>query len=660
MAGVRRKCCILLQNVQVLQRIPCQNLRVSAIQQSKDIVIPKRIHRGPTDILEALAATVSRETSLPHYKYNDDPYLMPTSNLDKRAFSLSKESGRKAARWVRDKHGDLFNHQPDDPVIEAFIPKVTFTEESTITEETLQDLINKCLVSDAVTVYEICQTKGIAINMQTKLALLEFLCYFNCKDPLDEDWVEERWYHQGVQGKERYRKTWKDNGLAETVFKEVVDHHPSEAFCALIQGMAKHYQIDRAWQTFQEANEKKIPLDTQTYNAIIAMSARLREGSDMRWELIQELLSSMESEGFSPNLGTLNSVLEVLSQMGSWRKSREMSLKVLKEFTRLGMEPSLVTYYYLLIIHCRERGPVNHILLDILDHIKDKEFTIQHPKDTFFFVTAMDVCRNHLQDMSVAQQLDQLLHTGSNYKLIGDSYKESIYYRHYFALACAVETIENIMNLYDELVPNIYTPEPGIMEEMVKATKVHGTPEYLPRLWSDMIMFDHVNRERLVTAVLSGVAMQDLPIQDNPTLTEQLSTVVWDIWTRIQGQDEFRYNKITWTGKMLGDVLSVLVRCNNYKKAVVVMNEVMSIPNIVVGVLPLGALQVLLTSAFEHRDAKMALNVTSYAADSGFPEAGDFAVQLVNSIPLSVQERAKLTTIVGTDLVAQVEKRNEE
>ena len=59
--------------------------------------------------------------------------------------------------------------------------------------------------------------------------------------------------------------------------------------------------------------------------------------------------------------------------------------------------------------------------------IEGKSFTIEDQKDTFFFVTAMDICRNHLQDLDLAQKVNALLLTGNNYDLIGDSYKESIY-----------------------------------------------------------------------------------------------------------------------------------------------------------------------------------------------------------------------------------------
>lgn len=72
-------------------------------------------------------------------------------------------------------------------------------------------------------------------------------------------------------------------------------------------------------------------------------------------------------------------------------------------------------------------GPTSRILVDILQEIQNKEFTIQDPKDVNFFVMAMDVARNHLQDLDLAHQVDQLLHTGKNYDLIGDAFMESVY-----------------------------------------------------------------------------------------------------------------------------------------------------------------------------------------------------------------------------------------
>lgn len=72
------------------------------------IVIPKRIHRSPTDILKALSATVKRDPTAAHYKYHDDPYLIPTSNITKRTYAMANEAGVKAAQWIKEEHRDLF------------------------------------------------------------------------------------------------------------------------------------------------------------------------------------------------------------------------------------------------------------------------------------------------------------------------------------------------------------------------------------------------------------------------------------------------------------------------------------------------------------------------------------------------------------------------
>ena len=39
--------------------------------------------------------------------------------MSKRVFALSKESGRKAARWIREKHSDYFLHKESVPFIEV-------------------------------------------------------------------------------------------------------------------------------------------------------------------------------------------------------------------------------------------------------------------------------------------------------------------------------------------------------------------------------------------------------------------------------------------------------------------------------------------------------------------------------------------------------------
>ncbi|XP_063853262.1 small ribosomal subunit protein mS39-like [Scylla paramamosain] len=609
------------------------------------IVIPKRIQRSPTDILQALAGTVGQDTTGPHYKYSDDPFLNPYSNLTKRSYALSKESGRKAARWIREKYPRLFSHRPDDPFIESFQPKQQYQEGEQVGVDTLVGVVARGEVANAVTVYHLCKNQGVALPDELLQDLLELLCFYNEEEQVDVEWVEERWYRQAST---TTRKTWKDNRLAEEVFASLTTRGPA-AYCALIRGMAQYLQVDRAWQLYQECREKGIPLDTGTHNALIRVASFLRDASDLRWQLVQELLCTMAERDVQPDLGTLNATLEALAQVSGWRQARDLSLKVLMEFHQLGIKPSLATYYYLLLIHCRDRGPRSDILVGILDQLEGQSFTLQDPKDTSFFVTAMEVARNHLKSLKVAERVDSLLHLGDNHLFIGDSYKESVYYRHYFALSCSSLPIDEFMQVYDKLVPHIYTPEPGIMQEVLEAVQTSGALHYLPQLWSDMVTFDHSSRDKLVGLMLAALTHHH-PSPDNPQLTERLVTIAKDIWTRVQEQDPNRRNRVTWTGQMLGWVVEVVVRCGEYQTATEVLQEATTTPQAVLGVLPAPSLTALLSAALHRKDTDTAVAVVLYAQDAGHQETGQMAQQVHSSLPLSNQHLAKLASALGRDV----------
>lgn len=80
----------------------------SASENKENFEIPNYIQRSPTAILKALSQTVGYDPTAPHFKYHDDPYLTPMSNVGKRSFALAMESGRKSAKWIRQEHSKLF------------------------------------------------------------------------------------------------------------------------------------------------------------------------------------------------------------------------------------------------------------------------------------------------------------------------------------------------------------------------------------------------------------------------------------------------------------------------------------------------------------------------------------------------------------------------
>lgn len=77
----------------------------------------------------------------------------------------------------------------------------------------------------------------------------------------------------------------------------------------------------------------------------------------------------------------------------------------------------------------------------------------------------------------------------------------------------------------------------------MKTVNVHEALEYLPQLWSDMIVFEHTSRERLLMIVLSAMTKHQ-PSEKTQQLTQRLATIAWDIWTRVKEQEENRHRKV--------------------------------------------------------------------------------------------------------------------
>lgn len=75
----------------------------------QQIVIPKKIHRSPTDLLYTLSKTVGRDPTAVHFKYHDDPYLTPTSLYNREQYALSQEAGKQTAKWIKQQHAEYFN-----------------------------------------------------------------------------------------------------------------------------------------------------------------------------------------------------------------------------------------------------------------------------------------------------------------------------------------------------------------------------------------------------------------------------------------------------------------------------------------------------------------------------------------------------------------------
>lgn len=98
---------------------------------------------------------------------------------------------------------------------------------------------------------------------------------------------------------------------------------------------------------------------------------------------------------------------------------------------------------------------------------------------------------------------------------------------------------EFMQSVYNVLVPHIYIPEPSVMHSILKDLEASGHVEYIPQLWSDMKIFDHITRSNLLQFLL------DIMVDNKPQsaeLAEQFANIASDLYTFITTQQEDRTN----------------------------------------------------------------------------------------------------------------------
>ncbi|KAL7288107.1 hypothetical protein TKK_0017892 [Trichogramma kaykai] len=615
---------------------------------SNPIKIPNRIERGPTDILEALETTIHRDPTAADYKYIDDPFLIPNSLSKKRTYSLSRESGKKAAMWILQQHPDLLTSELSEPLIEAFLPPKKYESKDQVTEEILLKFISKGQVTEAIHIYNLLDKN---VSKSAKQCMLEMLCFYNSHgDQIPEEFTEERSYQQE---KEISKNIWMETAEIEAIFGELRNDPETapQAYSALISGTAKYLKVDRAWKLYEECLQKNIPISVSAYNMLMQIVPLLKDNNEERKALLLTLLQDMVKQPLRPNVGTLNSMLKSISTLQTQGLSKTLSLDILTEFKNFGITPSLGTYYYLLLIFCRQNGPTSHILLEILDELEAKpEFEMQDPADRAFFGQAMEVAAHHIQNMEAGHRLHKLLLTKDNYKFIGGRLKESVYYRNYLQLILMSETLEVFMNMYDTLVPNVYIPEPAVMRNIVEMLELNEKSlaiHHLPKLMSQMVQFDMLDRHQIMKLTFRLMVKHCSPKEKDSPLHKQYAEMAWTVWTHIQESNQRRVQRYMWPADVFGNMSVLLVRGNEFEKMLDILNFLVKSPDSTMGNISFLDLQELFKAAIDRGHTESAMLAIEYASESGFSEVTEMSKTMVEMLPLSESQERKLDELVS-------------
>ncbi|OQV17518.1 Protein PTCD3-like protein, mitochondrial [Hypsibius exemplaris] len=624
---------------------------VSAVSRpsGRRVKLPKRIVRSPTDILDALASTVGKDATGPHYRYVDDPFFIPTNATNRRIFALSKESGRKAARYMVKKYPALFEKPKADPEISAFLAASQLGSQRP-TEPTVKDIVDcmrkGALVAAFEAYTELNEKTPEAITPELRQELLERLCFHNSDDAIDSDLLEEKWFAHYIQ--KEVRRRWKVGGPADKVFQDIKPK-TAEAYAAMICANARFLHVEGANTLLEEMQQENLPIPVQVYNEMIKIVPLLKDSIDSRWEMTMSFLSSMNQAGVAPNLQTFNAVLEVISRIAMWRRSRSTALGVFAEMKRCGIEPSLASYHFLLQIFCRERGPISHILLDVLQALEGKELTLRDPKDSNFFPTAMDVAGRHLRDVAVARKVYDLLWTNNNSLFLTDALKDTVFHGNFLKVLVAGESVENFFKVYDELVPMTLVPDSNLLLEMVKMVEFHEEPQHLPRIWSDAVVFGLALKDNMLEpflAVLLNNHREDLK--------EAFAAIALDVKTRIDAQFLDRANRIPWSGPVISSVVRLLLRNGQMEPAWEVVGNYINKKTETFGFPSEEALSELVDVLVAAEQPTRVKQCVTLASDLGFMDLVRSAEDLAKRLRLPEQEIQKWKRIGSGSVAASL------
>ncbi|XP_042348871.1 pentatricopeptide repeat domain-containing protein 3, mitochondrial [Plectropomus leopardus] len=544
-------------------------------ESTETVVIPRKKTWSKEAVLEALASTVSRDPTAYSYQFQDDPYLSPRTSNEFKLFSLSQESGRAAAKYFINSNPKFFTKDVAEPHIPCLMPETVLPLLEEVSEEALKERINLRKVTAAVDMYDQLLQAGTAVSMETTHDLLDLICLYCDKDPVQEG--EPQTEDTEESGEEVKRKTarlsratdllkatWRENNNAERIFN-LLPERDTRCYSALIQGMVMHGAFAKAFSMFTDMLNNRLTADVHIFNALILAAPDVRENNE-KWDLIAELLNQMRQQKIQPNLLTFNSVLRALRRCGFVAKTH--ALHTLNEMRALGIAPSLASFHHLLAIFCKSAPPSRgstDMLQEVMSEIKETSFTCQDPNDVQFFSNAMKICLD-CKDLDLGYKVHSLVETGENWRLLGDQYQRNIYYGRFFSLLCMMEHIDGVLKWYRQHIPSLFYSNSHGLRELLQALDTDSRLDLLPTIWKDICSLGHDNKSNLVDELLTLMARDT----HSPEVQESFAKCALDVKS-VFDVDRGR-NRLEWSNSSLSNITSLLLRANNTKEAWEMLN----------------------------------------------------------------------------------------
>lgn len=607
---------------------------------TEEIVIPRRKTWSKLAVLQALSSTVNRDPTAAHYMFQDDSYLTPRTSSEFRLYSLSKESGHNAAKYIVNTYPKFFQKDFAEPHIPCLMPEDLQPQIEEVSEAGLKERIQLRRVKDSVDMFDQLLQAGLTLSVETTNSLLDLICFYGDREPPRGDQPEEA---EAIELEEANHKkrpgplrragnsfgVWRENNNAERIFSLMPEKNVS-SFCTMIRGMVKYGAYSKAFSMYTELQNHRLTADVYAFNALIAAAPEVRDTYIEKWDLMQELLKDMAQQKVQPSLLTFNAVLKALRRCSA--VGRSPAMYTLGEMKALNIEPSLASYDHLLGVFYKNVATAKghtDILAEVLDEIQGKSFVPKDPDDVYFFSSAMKVCLD-LKDIELAYRLHELLETGDNWKLLGDQYQQATYYGRFFNLLCLMEHIDVVLKWYQELIPSLYYPNSRGMLDLLQALDTDNRLAMIPQIWKDIKQIGHGNKGDLVEEVLSLMARD----RHTPEVQAAFADTALDIKAAYEIRDK-RRAPMEWTSSSLANTVTLLSRAGRTEEAWKMLELFKKLNRI-----PSNEVMVeFLNCTKQSGNREQAVKLVQLAADFGLPSAGTLAQKVMQDFSLSQEQR---------------------
>ncbi|NXP41462.1 PTCD3 protein, partial [Leiothrix lutea] len=536
----------------------------------EEIVLPRRKTWDKLAVLQTLASTVNRDPTAAHYMFQDDPFLMPRNSVTSRLYSLSKESGRNAAKYIIKSFPQYFDKTFAEPNVPCLMPETLTPRTEGVSEEALRERIHLRMVKESVDMFDQLLQAGTPVSLETTNSLLDLLCFYGDGEPTPEKEQEEKEgleepevnaseqkapKRQFQRGSQSSGPRWRENNHAERIFK-IMPERNAHSYCSMIRGMVKHGAYSKAYDMYIDLLNERHKADVHTFNALIRAVPYLRERFVERWELAKDFLTHMAQQKVQPTLLTFNSVLKSLRRCGG--VGRTMSLLVLKEMEALDIEPSLASYDHLLSVYYKGvDGQSSDIISEVLNEVEKRSFTAQDPDDACFsqaLLIFLETKKCKFQCWELCCVLLHWLLCGSRTFFLSRS--------KFFSLLCMMEQIEVVLKWYKEMSSSLFYPTPKNILDFLQALDAANQLEVIPSVWEDVKQLGFNRRQDLLEEILSLMSRDQHPSEIQLAFAKCAEEIKAVHEPAGQGQVP-----LEWTGSALGHVVVLFSRVGRTQDA---------------------------------------------------------------------------------------------